>query len=116
MREIPPQNERILILFWASWCGPCKIEMDRFHQSVSDKKIDGGRIIAINPFEDTQVVRKFLKEKFYPFTFVEAPMLTQELDVSVTPTTLLIENGKIISRSSGISVIGIWRAENFLSL
>ena len=39
----PPQ-ERALTVFWASWCTPCLIEMNRLKSSVLAEKIPKGVI------------------------------------------------------------------------
>lgn len=109
----PPKGHGIAI-FWATWCGPCKIEMNRLKDSVTEGKIPAGSIYAINPFESNSAVRKFLSENEYPFTFIEAPLISSQLKVSVTPTTVFLDDGKVVSMNSGLSVLGIWRAEQFL--
>lgn len=110
----PQENEKKILFFWATWCGPCKIEMARLKSSVEAGKILGTDILAINPFEDESVVRKFLKQTPYPFIFLEAPELSRTLEVELTPTTAFVEGKKIVRMSSGMSLIGIWWAELFL--
>lgn len=110
----PKGNERSLVVFWATWCGPCKVEMNRLQTSVKEGKIEAQKIVAINPFEDAVTVRKFLKENPYPFLFLDAPEVSQKLKIQLTPTTLFVDNGVITSMNSGMSFIGIWRAESFL--
>lgn len=107
----PPANGNAITIFWATWCGPCKLEMNRLRSSVEEGKIPQDRIFAINPFETRDVIQKFLSQEKFPFQFIEAPELIKELKVDVTPTTLFIESGKITKRSSGLSLIGIWKAE-----
>lgn len=107
----PPKGKSIAI-FWATWCAPCKLEMNRLKSSVENGKIPKDKIFAINPFENQTVILKFLKKDPFPFVFIEAPELVSRLKVDVTPTTLFIEDGKILSRTSGLSLIGIWRAES----
>lgn len=110
----PPPKKNAIAIFWASWCGPCKAEMARLKSSVLNGKIPKEAIFAINPFEDRVVIKEFLVRNNYPFTFIFAPDVALKLNVSATPTTLFIEDGTITSMTSGMSLIGIWRAENFL--
>ena len=35
-----PTNTNSIIFFWASWCMPCKVEMERLKTSVNNKKIN----------------------------------------------------------------------------
>lgn len=111
----PPPNKKIVSIFWATWCGPCKIEMQRLQKSIDDKIIDAFDIVAINPFESPDEVKVFLKQNKYDFTFIHAPEISALLNITTTPTTILIDDRKIISQSSGMSIIGIWKTENFLN-
>lgn len=110
----PPRNSRAITIFWASWCGPCKIEMARLKESVESDAIPKELIFAVNPFETDIEARKFLRENNYPFTFIEASTLATELGIKVTPTTLFIDKGMITKMSSGMSLWGIWEAELYL--
>lgn len=112
--EFAPKNAKAIAVFWASWCAPCKIEMHRLKNSVENGEIPKGSVFAINPFEDDQEIKKFLAQHYYPFTFIDAKDLALKLNIYSTPTTLFIENGKITSMNTGLSLIGIWRAEQFL--
>jgi hypothetical protein len=89
--------------------------MKRLASSVNEGKISRDKIVAINPFESEIVVRKFLSENSYPFIFLAAPELATTLSVEATPTTVFIEDQKVKSLSSGMSLWGIWKAELFLS-
>lgn len=108
--EFPPRNTTAVSIFWASWCGPCKIEMERLKKSVESGSIPKDKIFAINPFESDSEIQKFLEENKFPFNFVKSS-LGKDLNVTVTPTTVFFENGAITSMSSGMSLWGIWKAE-----
>lgn len=109
-----PSKNRTIAIFWATWCAPCKLEMARLSASVENGKIPAGSVVAVNPFESTDKIRSFLRRNSFPFTFIEDKGISSLLNVNTTPTTLFIENQKIISLSSGLSFIGIWKAEQFL--
>lgn len=110
-----PPAGRSMAIFWATWCGPCKIEMNRLKKSVENGQIDPKKIFAINPFESTLEVQGFLQKEKFPFIFIDAPEITRHLDIRLTPTTLWLEGSDIQRASSGISFVGIWRAEAFLN-
>lgn len=110
----PPEKQKVAAFFWATWCGPCKIEMARLQKSIEDKKIDASKIIAINPFESPEEVASFIKNHKYDFTFIHAPEVSAKLNITATPTIALIEKGKVVTQSTGLSIIGIWTVENFL--
>ena len=111
--EFPPRDAKVIAIFWATWCGPCKIEMARLKSSIQDGKISGSQIVAINPFESTAIIKKFLATNSYGMTFIEAPEISNRLKVEVTPTTAFFDKGRVVSLSSGMSIFGIWRAEWF---
>lgn len=110
----PPANGTALAIFWATWCGPCKLEMSRLNESMKNKKIPAGKIFAINPFDSEIEQRKFQAEKNYPFIYISDKELGNELGIQATPTTLLVKDGVIESLSTGLSIFGIWKAEFFL--
>jgi len=112
--EFPPQNGKAMAIFWASWCGPCKLEMSRLQKSVESGSIPKNSIFAINTFESPTEIRKFITENNYPFTFIEAsPTLGEDLGVKVTPTTIFMDKGVVTEMNSGMSVWGIWKAEMY---
>lgn len=111
--KFPPEGKSI-VLFWASWCGPCKIEMARLSSSVESGKIKATQIFAINPFETLVDTAKFVLANKYLFTFLDATDLGYDLSISSTPTTMFLEGERVMSRNSGMSFLGIWQAEKHL--
>lgn len=115
LTKFPPEISEVMVVFWATWCAPCKVEMHRLQSSVGAGKISGSKIVAINPFEAPNIVKKFLVNNHFDFTFIDAPDVAHQLKIEVTPTTIFIDKGRITSMSTGMSVFGIWKAESFLN-
>ena len=114
--SFPINNEKSVAIFWASWCTPCKVEMDRFQRSIIEGKILPGKIVAINPFETKKEILDFQNKHKYKFTFLiqDEHSLAKRLKISATPTVVFFDGLKVKKISSGISLVGIVSAEFFL--
>jgi len=56
----------IVFNLWASWCGPCKMEMPHF-EAAMEKYGEEVQFILINIDDDLETVKKFLDDNGYPF-------------------------------------------------
>ena len=109
-----PSNKKSIVIFWASWCAPCKLEMLRFDNAIKNAEIDKDAIYAMNPYETDQVINKFKNN--YQFNFIKADqVLVSSLGVSATPTIVYLEKNKVTYVTSGVSPLGILKARWFLS-
>lgn len=103
-----------LLVFWATWCGPCKIELGRLQSAIEDGDIPAHRIFAISLQESPQVVKNFLKDNPYTFNVLLDPTgrSVKTWPISGTPTVAHIDpNGVIKWISTGLSPTGIYRAK-----
>ena len=50
----------VFLHFWASWCGPCRVEMPAIQQLADKMKGEKFQIIMINTAEDEDTVFEFL--------------------------------------------------------
>jgi thiol-disulfide isomerase/thioredoxin len=105
MKVLFPKNKKTAVIFWATWCGPCHIQMDLIDTLISDDNRKK-EIIAISLGEDLNTVRRFLKKNPQPFTVL---VDTQKIGwnhfgVAATPSmAILDQQNKISYFTTGIS-------------
>ncbi|MDD4973320.1 MAG: TlpA disulfide reductase family protein [Bacteriovorax sp.] len=113
----PPAGEKSVLVFWASWCGPCTIELNRIQSAIEKKEISLTHIYAVNLGESRDVVNKATIDRKFklPVILDDRGELANLLNVKVTPTIVFVdEEGKINWISSGLSPSLIYRIKYFL--
>ncbi len=115
-KSFPPMGEKSVLVFWASWCGPCTLELNRINSAIDKKEFSPANIYAVNMGESKEVVDREIRKRKYNFAIVsdDRNELANSLNVKVTPTIAFIsKSGKIEWLSSGISPLLIYRIQSF---
>jgi len=90
----------VLLNFWATWCGPCRMEMPFLQQVAEDEewKVRGLVILAVNLGEPASKAQAFVQEYGLSFTvLLDSDGGTGMLyNAQYIPTTYFIDNDGII--------------------
>ena len=85
-----------LINFWASWCGPCRIE----HPILMKlSEVNNLKILGVNFKDKKELARKFLKDLGNPYSFTLKDKVGKQsviFGIYGIPESLLINNDNII--------------------
>jgi len=95
----------LLINFWATWCGPCVVEMPSMEKLYREFHDEGFEILAISSDLQGQMVTKPFKEQF-ELTFPILHDLQQEVNAtyqirSIPASVLVGKDGVIAYRVPG---------------
>ncbi len=99
---------KVLVLdFWATWCGPCKVEIPWFTEFERAKKSQGFAVLGVaEDDEGWPVVKPFLKDMNVNYRVLMGDDKTAELygGLDALPTTFLIDrNGRIAATHVGLT-------------
>jgi len=88
----------IVIDYFATWCGPCKMVMPQLEALQKEYAASGVRVIGVSG-EEPEVVRPFVEKRGLAYTVGlddEKGEFRKHLEVSVLPTVWVVDrNGKI---------------------
>ncbi len=100
------RGKAVLLNFWATYCGPCKIEMPWFVELQKEYGPQGFQIVGVAMDDaSTEEIAKFAKEMGvnYPILIGKESVGQSYGGVSVLPTTFFLDrDGKLIAREFGL--------------
>ena len=100
------RGKAVVLNFWATYCGPCKIEMPWFDE-LQKQYADQGLVVIGAAMDDSQDdVKKFVQEIDVHYTIVMGREAVADAygGVQFLPGTFYIDrNGKIVERVFGLA-------------
>ncbi|MGO8790326.1 MAG: redoxin family protein [Terriglobia bacterium] len=90
--------------FWATWCGPCRLQGKLIEQVASSFRADSSAaFLSLNVDQDRAGVPGFLKQQGWTIPVAYAQGLDQLLSVSSLPTVLIFDRqGRVVFREDGV--------------
>lgn len=105
----------VLLNFWATWCGPCKIEIPWFADFEQRFKDKGFAVVGVSMDDDGwESVKPYIEEKKVNYRIVIGTEETADIygGVSSLPTSFLIDRqGKIASAHVGLVSKSVYQNE-----
>jgi thiol-disulfide isomerase/thioredoxin len=95
----------VLIQYWATWCGPCKTDMDTLKELLAKHGGSGFTIIGVSLDDTAQEMAGYVREKRLPWPqiFEEGGLDSRPantLGILTLPTMILVDQqGKVVNRN-----------------
>jgi len=97
------QGKVVVLDFWATWCGPCRVQHPLYDKVKERfKGREDVEFVYLNTDEDKNLVAPFLKENQWANKVYFEDGLSRLLNVTSIPTTVILnKRGEIASRMNG---------------
>jgi peroxiredoxin len=114
------QGKIIMINFFATWCGPCNLELPVMQKNIWDKYRDnpGFALIILGREHNEKEVRNFVKSKNFTMPFAPDPkraIFKLYATQSIPRNVIIGRDGKIIFQSMGYSEEEFKKIEELLA-
>ena len=97
----------IFLNLWATWCGPCRLEMPSIQNLYNSVDKDKVAFVMLSLDQENQEgkIIQFIKDKGFTFpVYQPASALPNLLRVTTIPTTFIISpDGKVKSKKTGMA-------------
>jgi thiol-disulfide isomerase/thioredoxin len=104
----------VLLDFWATWCGPCRIEIPEFVELQKRYRDQGLAVIGISMDDGPAPVKEFYKQfnMNYPVAVGDSKLAELYGGILGLPTTMLIgRDGRIYAKHIGATDVSVFERE-----
>lgn len=112
------KGKTLFINVWATWCGPCRVEMPSI-QSLYDE-VDHNKVafimLAVDQKDPQRKVEEYILDKGFTFpVYLPSGSLPAQLQVNTIPATLVVsKEGEIVFRKNGTANYATEEFKKFL--
>lgn len=108
------EGKVVLLDFWATWCGPCRIEIPEFEDLQNRYRDQGFAVIGISMDDSVPPVKDFYQQfkMNYPVAIGDSKLAELYGGIFGLPTTMVIgRDGRIYAKHVGLTDISVFEGE-----
>lgn len=106
VKALSSEGKPVALAFWATWCGPCMLELNAINEQIEDWVEETGvkfYAVSIDDAKTVNKVRSLANGKGWLFDILldTNSELKRQLNFATPPFTVVVKDGKIVYRHLG---------------
>jgi cytochrome c biogenesis protein CcmG/thiol:disulfide interchange protein DsbE len=100
------KGQVVVVDFWATWCGPCRIQAKLLEPLAAELAKDGVQFLAVSMGETKDTVARYVAEHpyGYPVLYDSEDRIATEAEIYALPTVMVIDrSGEVEYLQQGLS-------------
>jgi peroxiredoxin len=95
----------VVLDFWATWCGPCRMGLPHINKVAKDRAADGVKVFAVNLQEDASQIQPFLQQNnlSLPVLLDSDGAVAEKYKAEAIPETVIIAKDGTVSKVVGLT-------------
>jgi len=92
-------SEQKVVFFWATWCGPCIMEMEAVKEGIAEGKVDGSNLYFVSDETPEKIAAFVARKNMQAINIVRVNTTAQTLGIYSIPFSVAINKAGEVEKT-----------------